>query len=386
MDRRNVARIPPYPHFVRPSTASHPTGAAADQAEGEAWCQPRERASSILATLLALLLMVCIVIVAFLTGGAQPGAGGVAGAGGVEGSGIGTGTGSGIGPGSGTGAADAGSGPGAGDAGDGRTAGEAGPAAPPPGTVDGALGGAAVATAAPEATPTPEVAVPDFGFTPAEPEPTPPVVPTPQPPVAPAVGVPEGTPSGGASGVAGGSGSGGAEFMGVRTTGKNIAYVIDRSGSMGGERFVHMMLELKRSIEALPADATFCVFLFSSQTTVSGRSFEAMPAGKLVRASPRGKADAIKWLESQSPMGGTDPTAALETALKMKPDTIYLMTDGAFNDPMAVFDVLARGNPKRAVSVNTIAFHERGMELVLKEIASQHRGDYRFVPERGTAP
>lgn len=371
---------------MRPSTASPPTVAPAEHAEGEAWCQPRERASSILATLAALLLMICIVIVAFLTGGAQPGAGGVAGAGGTEGAGIGTGTGTGIGPGSGTGAADAGSGPGAGDTGDGRTAGEAGPPAPPPGTIDGAVDGVAVATTASEATPAPEVTVPDFGFTPPEPEPTPPVDPTPQPPVAPAVGVPEGTPSGGASGVAGGSGSGGAEFMGVRTTGKNIAYVIDRSGSMAGERFVHMMLELKRSIEALPSDATFCVFLFSSQTIGSGRSFEAMPGGRLVRASPRGKADAIKWLDSQSPMGGTDPTSALETALRMKPDTIYLMTDGAFNDPMAVFDVLAQGNPKRTVSVNTIAFHERAMELTLKEIARLHRGDYRFVPERGATP
>jgi hypothetical protein len=53
---------------------------------------------------------------------------------------------------------------------------------------------------------------------------------------------------------------------------------------------------------------------------------------------------------------------------------------------MAVFDVLAQGNPKRTVSVNTIAFHERAMELTLKEIARLHRGDYRFVPERGATP
>jgi hypothetical protein len=33
------------------------------------------------------------------------------------------------------------------------------------------------------------------------------------------------------------------------------------------------------------------------------------------------------------------------------------------------------------VSINTIAFHERAAEEILKRIAAKHRGDYRFVKD-----
>mgnify|MGYP006998186771 CR=1 FL=1 len=87
--------------------------AVADPAlDDEALCEPRERASAILAIIAAFLLALCVVLAAvFATGGGGLGGGGAGGN--VAGSGIGQGTGSGIGAGNGTGSGIEGDGPGA---------------------------------------------------------------------------------------------------------------------------------------------------------------------------------------------------------------------------------------------------------------------------------
>ncbi len=214
---------------------------------------------------------------------------------------------------------------------------------------------------------TPQVTEPPaFGFT----APKEPAEETPGPK---APGVPGATAPGG--------GGGGAEFMGVRSEGRHIVYVIDRSASMMGDRFLHMLLELKRSIERLPEASTFSVVFFSSGTAFTGSaSYTVMPPGRLMRANRRNKLDAIGWLDTITPVGGTDPTDALAAALGLRPDAVFLMTDGMFDDPSAVESLLAARNPGAKVSVNTIAFHERLAEGILKRIAAAHRGDYKFVP------
>jgi hypothetical protein len=348
-------------------------------------CEPRERASAIVAIVIAFLLALLIMLLALWMGLAGGGGGIGSSAGGgaggtAAGTGIGTGSGSGIGAGQGTGSGDAGSGPGAGDSGDGRMAEGPPKAAPPPGEPDGT--GTPVGPPAP-AIAVPEVEPPKFGFTPpdAPPPPPPVVVQPPTPVVQPPPGLPEGSPGSGASGTAGGGGTG-AEFMGVRTDGRHIVYVIDRSGSMMGDRFLHTLLELKRSIERLPEASTFSVVFFSSGNAFTGGgSYMLMPPGRMMRANARNKREAVDWAESVTPDGGTDPTEALKVALQLKPDAIFLMTDGMFDSPPAVESLLAMGNPDAKVSINTIAFHERTAEEILKRIAAKHRGDYRFVPD-----
>ncbi|MFM8785949.1 MAG: VWA domain-containing protein, partial [Phycisphaerales bacterium] len=172
------------------------------------------------------------------------------------------------------------------------------------------------------------------------------------------------------------------EFMGVRTEGRHIVYVIDRSGSMMGDRFLHTLLELKRSIERLPEGVPVSVVFFSSHNAYSGGgSYVLMPPGRMMRATAKNKRDAVDWAETITPDGGTDPADALQVALQLKPDAIFLMTDGMFDNPPAIESLLAAGNPSAKVSINTIAFHERAAEEILKRIAAKHRGDYRFVKD-----
>jgi hypothetical protein len=352
-----MAALPPIP----PGTHAH--------AGNDAMCEPRERASAIIAIIFAFMLALCIFVAAFLAhrGG---GGSGLGGSGGLASSGIGSGDGSGIGPGSGTGAADAGSGPGAGDAGSGR--GDRGPDEPmPPAGSDADV--VAQADAPPAAAPVPDIEPPEFGFTAPEPP-----KPAPQPvPTVVATGTPIGRPTSGAAGAGGG---GGSEFMGIRSAGEHVVYVIDRSGSMSNDdRFIHACLELKRSIERLPASGSFSVIFFSAGPY-------ALPPGALVKATKRSKEEAGKWIDSIIPMGNTDPTLALQQALAMKPQAIYLMTDGAFDVPPAVFGVIDQYNADRSVSINTVAFYDRSSEFVLQKIAKENNGDYRFVGPAGVSP
>ena len=332
--------------------------------DAETVCEPRERASAILGLVGAFLLAMCLVLAAIFA------IGGGGGAGSGHGGGYGSGTGSGLGPGNGTGSGDHGNGPGGGDAGVGKLADGPDEKAPPPGDPAGEVIGGTVAaadtpdSAAPDA---PGIEPPKFGFTvPDEP------APKAAPPKAAAPGVPDGRRTRGASGTKGG---GGSEFMGVRSAGKNVIYVIDHSGSMAGDRFAHTKLELKRSIEALPPDGSFLIVLFDDR-------FDVMPPGRMVRATPSNKDEAKRWLDQQQPGGGTDPSGALGMALPMHPETVFLMTDGEF-DYGRTHMVIEQLNADRGTSINTIAFHERNYEKQLKEIARENRGDYRYVPPPG---
>jgi hypothetical protein len=356
-------------------------------------CTPRERASAIIAIVFAFLLALCIFVVAFLEHGGGGGSG-LGGSGGLASSGIGSGDGSGIGPGRGTGAADEGAGPGAGDAGSGR--GDRGPdePMPPPGSDADVV---AQAEVPPPAQPMPEIEPPEFGFTAPEapkpaPQPVPPVVTT---------GTPTIRPTKGATGAGGGAGS---EFMGIRSTGEHVVYVIDASLSMQqGGRFDHARLELKRSIERLPVTATFAIVFFFAKGEESS-SYSTMPPGSLVRATKRSKEEALAWISSQvcsSELRGAEPTNAITAAFGMSPDVIFLLTDGEqqyitnemglpvseswewIERTISRIDQLAASHP---VSVNTIGFHTKSSEPYLRRIASTHNGVYRFVGPAGVSP
>jgi len=145
------------------------------------------------------------------------------------------------------------------------------------------------------------------------------------------------------------------------------------------DRFAHACLELKRSIERLPASGSFSVIFFSAGPY-------ALPPGALVKATKRSKEEAAKWIESIIPMGNTDPTLALQQALAMKPQAIYLMTDGVFQDPSEVKALIDSANSSKKVSINTIAFYEPASENLLKTIARENRGDYRYVDGVGGNP
>jgi len=115
-----------------------------------------------------------------------------------------------------------------------------------------------------------------------------------------------------------------------------LVYLVDVSGSMfdplddgdpqGKSRFEAATDEVRRSIEALPADVVFNVILFAD------RPVALFP--QPTPASPDAKRRAADFLGKLPEVGGgTDFLSGFDSALRMAPDSIFLLTDGGANEP-----------------------------------------------------
>ncbi len=156
---------------------------------------------------------------------------------------------------------------------------------------------------------------------------------------------------------------------------KKVVYVSDRSGSMT-DSMDYVKFELRRSIGELDEGDQFHVLFFSSGAPVE------MPTRRLANATRRIKALAWEFIDGIVPQGETDPSKALERAFAVRPDVIYLLTDGEFD--RSVVDLVKQLNPDKRVKVNAISFLY-GPHVVLKEIAKQSGGTYRFLSEADLA-
>lgn len=279
------------------------------------------------------------------------------------------------GSGNGTGTGVAGAGTGAGLKGDGPGADPDGKAEELQGTPTGSTPQTVAPPSGNDAEQAGQPAVPELGFSPPK-EPD-----VPQPPAAPVPANPIGTGSAPArEGAAGAARPGVPEFMGVKGDGNDVVYVLDFSGSMADEKISMLRIELKRSLLGLSPKNRFQVILFNSVAIEN-------PTRGMLPASKQNTTACSRWVDSEPATGGTDPVAALEIALaRLKPDTIYLLTDGVFNNDADVFALLARLNPEGKVQVNTIGFGAGAGVATLERIAHENRGTYRYVDVPGSAP
>ena len=176
-----------------------------------------------------------------------------------------------------------------------------------------------------------------------------------------------------------GLGTGGRGFFGAGSeteVAHKIVYVVDRSGSMT-DSIDYVKFELKRSIGELGEDTEFHVVFYSSGPPVE------MPTRRLVTGTERNKELAFEFIDGIIPQGETDPSKALERAFAVGPELIYLLTDGEFDK--AIIDLVKRVNVGDKVTVHTIGFLYRTGEEVLKKIAEQNNGNYKFVSEADLA-
>jgi len=169
---------------------------------------------------------------------------------------------------------------------------------------------------------------------------------------------------------AGGTGGGGASFFGLEATGGEFIFVVDHSGSMTGAKLDAAKAELVRAIRGLGRRMKFYIIFFNN-------THMPMPDEQLTRATEVNKRRYFKWVSGVRPRGGTDPTGALTQAISLKPDVIWLLSDGDFNP--AIARAVQRLNADRKIQIHTIAFYSRGGERVLRQIADQNRGRFRFV-------
>lgn len=160
-----------------------------------------------------------------------------------------------------------------------------------------------------------------------------------------------------------------AEFFGVAAEGKSFVYVVDKSSSMMGEKFEGAREELIESINSLRPNQSFFVIFFDT-------SFHPQETKGLVKATSRNKKKVKAWIDLAGPSGGTDPYEAIVQALNLKPDAIFVLSDGEFEYYLA--DQVKVINNHFTIPIHTIAFTSNAQTL--KDLADQNKGTYRFVP------
>jgi len=183
-------------------------------------------------------------------------------------------------------------------------------------------------------------------------------------------------PAGGGQGGNAGTGPGGdgkAEFFGVEATGNKFVYVVDASGSMAGRRFERALEELQYSIRRLGTNQSFYVIFYNDQTF---SQFYPREEKELAKASSNNRTKLTEWLKNATPSGGTIPIDGLLKALKFSPDAIFFMTDGEFETD-TVRQV--RINNRYSVPIHCICFDSTVGEDLLKRIAGDSKGTYRYV-------
>lgn len=173
------------------------------------------------------------------------------------------------------------------------------------------------------------------------------------------------------------------KFFGAGAEGTKFIFVIDCSGSMSSEyRWETACRELKYAIEGLTAKQMYYVFLYNHDTF--GMS-DKTP--KLVRANAANKKKTFEWIDEKYPYGDTMPWKSLRTSLELKPDAIFLLSDGELRDNsvrlLKTFNIDRDEDRytlgKYKIPIHTI-FLGNGMgDKTMRNIADQNNGSFTEV-------
>ncbi|HEX7704029.1 MAG TPA: VIT domain-containing protein, partial [Kofleriaceae bacterium] len=109
---------------------------------------------------------------------------------------------------------------------------------------------------------------------------------------------------------------------------RDVVFVLDRSGSMGGWKMVAARRAVARMIDSLTSNDRFCALAFDDNV-------EAIPHAHLVPATDRERFRAVEQLAKVEARGGTEMLQPLELALALTRDgytdrdrIVVLVTDG----------------------------------------------------------
>ena len=176
-----------------------------------------------------------------------------------------------------------------------------------------------------------------------------------------------------------------ASFFGIRAQGLFFIYVIDCSGSMiDDDRFARASTELRRSVMALQSPQRFEVIFYNDESI-------PMPGGPVPRpADQENKRRLNAWLQLIEPDNGTAPLLSVKQALALRPQAVFLLSDGEFPDGTA--ESVARYNThKIPIHCVDLSGGEGGDHLI--RIARDSRGKYvsrpgslHVIPESRTDP
>ena len=176
----------------------------------------------------------------------------------------------------------------------------------------------------------------------------------------------------GEGGNSAGMGIGGTSVFGVKTVGKRFVYVVDNSNSMAKGRLEAAIREVQDSVDMLTPNQFFYVIFYSD---TAYPLFYPKPSKTYLNATPVNKLKLREWLVTVEHCLHTRGEEAMQLALNLKPDVIYLMGDGAFSDS-TVKGTLARIDQR--VLIHTFGFDMKSISdrAGFEAIAKKFRGDF----------
>lgn len=197
----------------------------------------------------------------------------------------------------------------------------------------------------------------------------------------------EGGAGAGATGPSGTEGLAGqgSQFFGVGAEGKRFVFVVDSSRSMKGKRWTMACQELLRAIGELDSDQSFYVIFFDAEIWPIFQRDEPEP--DLLEANPENLKRLRRWMSSIHLGRDTFPAPAMSMALALKPDAIFLLSDGEFHDDtvsmLRLRNLVAddHGVLRHKITIHTIGLHSPACQIVLRQIAERHGGEFRFVAD-----
>lgn len=173
--------------------------------------------------------------------------------------------------------------------------------------------------------------------------------------------------------------------FGLEGTGHKFVYVFDRSGSMGGgtrSPLAAAKAELLASLDSLEETHQFQIIFYNDAPQVF--ALDGQPQ-KLVFGTRQNKTAAEQFVGSVIANGGTRHEGALHTALRMRPDVIFFLTDG--DEPSLNSQQLAQVRRLNAgASINTIQFGlgpRLGGDNFLVQLAHENGGQYVYIDVSG---
>lgn len=177
-------------------------------------------------------------------------------------------------------------------------------------------------------------------------------------------------------------GGSGTSFFGIESRGSRIVYIVDVSGSMTSQdRIATLRRNLTESVNQLPAHVHFLIIAYNDFAMPMLGQF------RWVKADEPTKFKVRSWVSSLVSDGGTDPSSAFEQAFKLKPrpDVVFFMTDGQQTELLPPM-ISALNSKGRRTKINTIAFGDRSGEEIMRRVANESGGQYRYVPDSEGGP
>jgi len=190
-----------------------------------------------------------------------------------------------------------------------------------------------------------------------------------------------GAPSGGANRASDGNG---AYFFGTYASGQRFVFIIDSSRSMlEGRRWATARRELVRALQSLSPDQEFFVIGFDSTAKPMFGQFP--PNSKFLHPTESNIDRLNRWVGTILHGGSTLPASSIGIALRMKPDAIFLLSDGEIQDTtiqdLRVYNrrMNSKGTPETIIPIHTVLLHSMAGLMTLQTIADENDGVFTPV-------